>query len=316
MQKAITYIDILGFSNALNNSVDEAIMTLNSFNTIVSTSIGDLKASPIQSYPLQMQNLVKRTSVDSFLDFLPFSDSVFITSLDCNSFVMQLGHFALSSFQFNSDIYANANNPDDPTLTYALSMVVDSNGNPQVVKNNYHQPPVLFRGGIAWGDVVNLKPFAMVNGTLQTIDTLTGKALVNAVKIGEMKIKGPRLMFGEDVYSHLTPVTKNYCRPLPEDKKYYEILWPAMGLVIENNGRQEFYHFIEIFEAAYNLWQPFNKCNNVAVEEHYIAFMNLIIDSTIRIYDTIWNDKAFAIGRISMVLDEKGIKSMFSHLLQ
>lgn len=50
MNKAVAYLDILGFSNAVNNSVFDAIMCLNSFNTILSTCIRDLKVAPMSSY--------------------------------------------------------------------------------------------------------------------------------------------------------------------------------------------------------------------------------------------------------------------------
>lgn len=103
-EKAVAYLDILGFSNAVTQSIEDAIMCLSSFNTILETKIRDLHTNPLSSYDPRLQDLVRRTSIDSFEEFIPFSDSVFVTSQSGSSFVLQLGDFALKSFMFTSHI--------------------------------------------------------------------------------------------------------------------------------------------------------------------------------------------------------------------
>lgn len=314
MNKAVAYLDILGFSNAVNNSVFDAIMCLNSFNTILSTCIRDLKVAPMSSYDPIIQDLANRMSVSSFEEFIPFSDSVFATSTDCSLFVMQLGNFALKSFMFTSHFYCYTDNLDDPTLTYTIGLKMNENGGQEIVKEPYHLPPVLFRGGLSWGEIVNLTPIALIGGNTKVIDTLAGKAVVKAVRYEQSGLKGPRLFFDKSLYAQLDERTKKYCRAIPEKDKtgLFEILWPAMGYITENAYRQEFCKFYELFDAAYNLWIPFKQNGPSDVAEHYLAFMQLIISGTTQIYKLFWDEKDYAIEEIRKHLENKKIVNLFS----
>lgn len=317
MDKVVAYLDILGFSDAVFNSVDDAVMTLTSFNTILHTGIMDSRLHPSANVDPQIKVLAKRCSIESFEDFLPFSDSVFATSRDCSDFVMQLGHFVYSSFHFAAHIYADATNPDDPTATTSIGVDRDSNGNPVIVHRPYHQPPVLFRGGLAYGDVVDLKPIAIVAGQSQSIITLAGEAVVRAVRL-ERGLKGPRLSFGQELYDQLNETARKYCRVVPEcdeEHKRYEILWPAMGYITENMYNQEFSHFMDLFQPAYNLWLPHRKSCNEKVEIHYRKFIELIIVSALQVYDEFWNCRSFALEKIKAILESKGALSEFVQLL-
>lgn len=317
MEKVVAYLDILGFSDAVSNSVEDAVMILTSFNTILHTGIMDKRLHPSANVDPQIKELAKRCSIESFEDFLPFSDSVFATSRNCSDFIMQLGHFVYSSFHFTAHIYADATNPDDPTATTSIGVDRDPNGNPVIVHRPYHQPPVLFRGGLAYGDVVDLKPMAIVTGQPQSMNTLAGEAVVRAVRL-EHGLKGPRLSFGQELYDMLNQTARNYCRLVPDtpdEVVRYEILWPAMGYITENMGRQEFKHFTEMFEAAYNLWYPFHKTSNEKVEPHYNRFIELVIVSALQTYDKFWNDKSFAQAKIHAILESKNILPIFGHLL-
>lgn len=313
-EKAVAYLDILGFSNAVKQSIDDAIMCLSSFNTILETKIRDLRTNPKSSYDPRLQDLIERTSIDSFDEFIPFSDSVFVTSHNCSSFVLQLGDFALNSFRFTSHIYRNPENPDDPTLTYTMGLQLNSNGDPEVVDKPCHQPPVLFRGGISFGEVVNMSPLGIVGGNVKKIDTLAGKAVVNAVRYEHCGVSGPRLVLDDSLYSQLDERAKRYCRPLPELDKdgLFEIMWPSMIYIIANPYNIEFQNYYELFDAAYNLWVPFRKDGNNRVADHYLKFMELIIAGTIQIYDTFWDAKDFAKEKIQKHLYTKGIADLFN----
>ena len=314
MNKAVVYMDILGFSNAVMSSVEEAILTLSSFNTILHSGIIEKRLHPSTNADPRIRDLAKRTSIECFEEFIPFSDSVFATSQSCDDFIMQLGHFALGSFKFTSHIYRDTKSPDDPTLTYSLGLGIE-NGQPCVVKTPIHQPPVLFRAGLAYGDVQKLKPLALVDGISKTIDTLAGEAVVRAAKLETIGIKGPRFVFKQDLYGQLSDDVKCYCRIAPEQCDLYEVLWPAMGFTTENASWQEFDNFTELFEPAYNLWYPFKHANNEKVAIHYCKFIELIIASTIKIYDKKWNAKNEAINKISNILKDKDLMYDFSYLL-
>lgn len=318
MNKVVAYLDLLGFSEAVFNSIEDAVMTLTSFNAILETGYRDMKLHPSVNADPLLKELAKRTSIDSFESFLPFSDSVFATSNDCSNFLMQLGHFVYSSFLFTAHIYAHPANPDDPTATTSIGIDYDSSGQPIIVGKPYHHPPALFRGGLAYGDVINLNPMAIISGQPNKINTLAGEAVVRAVRL-EHDLKGPRLFFGQEIYERLDQMACNYCRAVPDNTEAphrYEILWPAMGYITENEGRTEFHKFMELFEAAYNLWLPFHKTANEIVEPHYHKFIELIIASTLQIYDVNWNDKSYAQARIYDILNRKNVASIFGHLLK
>lgn len=283
--KAVTYIDLLGFSNCVQNSPDEAIMMLSHFNTILSTLNFERSVHPSSGYAPALQSLARRTSNESFEHFLPFSDAVFIVGSNCSDFILQLGHFVYSSFMLNAHVFANPDDETDPTASHYIG--VDNSR--QVVNTPCHEPPVLFRGGVAFGDVIETTPWGLFNNQASKCGNLMGEAVVRAVRIGEMKIKGPRIVFDKSVYDQLNDDAKLFCRPMPEDafKEYYEILWPAMGFVIENKDTfpQEISHFYDIFNPAYNLWQFYKS--SPAVVDHYVNFLELIVSATIKVYDAL-----------------------------
>ncbi|MBQ9546383.1 MAG: hypothetical protein IJU90_03755 [Bacteroidales bacterium] len=293
MNKVVAYLDLLGFSECVQNDLDEAIMMLSHSNTILKILISDRILHPSESYDcFELQNLARRTSIESFDGFKPFSDSAFITSDNCSEFVMQLGNFVLKAFQFNADCFAYPENSEDPTISHYVGMESSSPNKIHTVCVECHEHPVLFRGGLAYGNVIETKQTGLSNGQKTDCFNLMGDAVVRAVSMEyvgkaseERKIKGPRLVFDESVYKHLSDDVKLYCRPLPENESYYEILWPAMGYILENKHsfEEEICHFHELFDPAYNLWR-FYKKNNPKVAVHYEKFLELIVSSAIQLY--------------------------------
>ena len=283
-QKAVAYIDLLGFSNCVMNNPEEAIMMLSHFNTILSTLNFEREVHPSAGYIPALQSLARRTSNESFEHFMPFSDSVFLASSDCSNFIMQLGSFVRQSFLFNAHIYEHPEKPDDPTASHYVGLDTSDPNNIEPVDIPCHQPPVLFRGGIAYGEVIETQPMSMFNGQKTACNNLIGEAIVRAVGM-EKVLKGPRLVFEQSVYDQLNDEAKIYVRPVPEQEfaGCYEILWPAMGYVLENRDTftQEINHFYELFTPAYNLWKYY-KGGSVAV--HYERFLELIVASAVRIY--------------------------------
>lgn len=83
-------------------------------------------------------------------------------------------------------------------------------------------PPALFRGGVAFGEVNPVKP-ALIDGKRTEGYILVGDAVVKAVGM-EKAVKGPRIVFGQDVFEQLNEEARLYTRSLPEDSNLFELL--------------------------------------------------------------------------------------------
>lgn len=312
MEKVVAFIDILGFSSYVNNDIQDAIMVLTNANAIIDQLIFEKSIHPPLSYPPEIQNLALRTSITSIEDYLPFSDSVFITSSDASQFVLQLGNFLSSAFLLTARQYATAVDKTDPTKSRAITPVVDPSGQVTVDRIDTHIPPVLFRGGMAFGEVERIKPSAIVDGTRVNMWSLAGSAVFQAVGL-EGSFKGPRIVFESDIYNLLDAQARMYCRELPECPGRYEILWPAMNYILENPYSGEFHIFYEYMDAVFNLWKVFENDHKVGIQ--YEKFMEIIIASAINIYNQHWRQKQFAVEKITKYLRQKGILAMFQYLL-
>lgn len=281
--KAVAFLDLLGFSNAVSSSTSEALTMLQSYNTIIEEKLFERKIHPSYEYLPQIQELAKRTSVESFDTILPFSDSLFITSENCSDFVLQLGDFLLKTFLLTSHIYNESEDKQDPMLYEILNIKSTSDGEPTVEKKQSRVPPALFRGGISYGEIQEITPSALLNGNKLDYHSIMGEAVIKAVRMEKM-VKGPRIVVDNSVYEQLNDKAKLYCRELPEDSSYYEILWPAMGFILENKHMldQEFSNFYDIFNPVYKLWRFYEKNETVSVQ--YERFIELIVSSTLKIY--------------------------------
>lgn len=300
--KAIAFLDLLGFSNAVMNDTEEALSMLQSYNSILHQLNLQSQLHPSNDYIEDLQELARRNSIESFDDFLPFSDSIFITSNNCSDFLMQLGSFLIKSFHFTAHIYGSPKNRQDPTAYSNIEVRDDGNGRLTTVNIPCHVPPTLFRGGIAYGDVNIITPIGILNKERINSHTLIGNAVVKAVHL-EKRVKGPRIVFDKDIYERLDEKAKLYCCNLIEDPNYYELLWPGMSFILENSStfQNEFSHFFDLFDPAYNLWSYY-KDNNVA--KHYERFLELIVVSTIKIYSHM-GMKNFVMQKIEKAIDGK-----------
>lgn len=84
--KAVTYIDLLGFSECVRNNPEEAVMMLSHFNTILSQLNFERIVHPSSGYVPALQNLARRNSNESFEDF-PFLGNHNSNS-QCNSHLL------------------------------------------------------------------------------------------------------------------------------------------------------------------------------------------------------------------------------------
>ena len=258
MKKAVAYIDLLGFTDCVQNNPDEAIMMLTQFNSVLSSLNFERVAHPSSGYLHGLQDLARRNSNESFEHFLPFSDSVFIVSSDCSNFLMQLGNFVKDSFLLNARVYSNPENPSNPTETHYIGFDSSNPNCNKPVSIPCSQPPVLFRGGLSYGEVIETSPTALFKNHIFTCNNLMGEAVIRAVRM-ERVVKGPRIIFDQEMYSQLNEDVKLYCRSIPDKIKdngtagLYEILWPALGFILENKTSfyQEITHFYDLFKRIY-----------------------------------------------------------------
>ena len=302
----VAYIDLLAFSNHIRENTSDALMAMNNYNTILSSKIRDEITHPVNSYPPVLQELAKKHSIDSFDFFLPFSDSVFLMSGNCNDFIKQLGSFVLQSFTITAHFYEHPIDPSVPEKGKILNCGINTDGSPKVEYGECNYYPALFRGGLAYGEAMPIELFSIVEKKYSKSKVITGEAVVEAVRL-ESKVKGPRLMFKQILYNQLDDDTKDFCRVLPENKELYEILWPAMIYVLQHEefqNKQEFSRIYDLFTPAYNLWKAYN---HTIYSAHYFNFIELIVASTLQYFDKKCNLKSFALEEIKKILDKYDI---------
>lgn len=179
--KAVAFLDLLGFSNTVTRSAEEALSMLQSYNSILHFGIVDSQLHPSSGYIPELQDLAKRNSMESFVDFLPFSDSIFITSENCSDFLLQLGSFLEKSFHLTAHFYAYPENKQDPMEMHNIGIEEDSKGVLTVVETPCRIPPTLFRGGVAYGEVSAINPTNLIAGNRTKGYILMGESVVRAV---------------------------------------------------------------------------------------------------------------------------------------
>lgn len=303
----VAYIDLLAFSNHLRENTSDALMAMNNYNTILSTKIRDEITNPVSSYPKELQELAKMHSIDSFDFFLPFSDSVFLMSSDCNTFIIQLGSFVLQSFTLTAHYYKNPIDPSNPEKGFINNYSIDERGELVINKDICNYYPALFRGGLAYGEAFPIELYGVLDKKASREKVITGKAVVDAVKL-ESRIKGPRLIFGETVYAQLSQDARDYCRMIPEDPNLYEILWPALEYIQQHESfqcEQEISKMTDLLIPAYNLWKAYN---HTPFSAQYFNFIELIIASTIQFFDKKCGLKDFAKSKIENWINSNEIK--------
>lgn len=300
-QQVVAYLDLLAFSSYVRENTEDALLTFNNYKTILEIKITDALRQPLDSHsdPI-LKDFATRRSINSFKHFLPFSDSIFITSDDPNLFLKQLSFFVLNCFRFTSKQYEN---PDDASNPIKVSNIFNEN----LPEENWY--PTLFRGGIAFGEVKPIELLGIVNGSPQIIANLAGKAVVKAVN-HESKVKGPRIVFEKDLFNELDKSTKIYVNEI-EGKGLYELLWPAF-YYDTLNMKFDVNEFYELFLPAVNLWKANNHTPH---SEQYFNFVELVVTSTLKIFDA--NGlKGIVISKVSEVIREVGLEHKTTQLLK
>lgn len=301
-KQAVAFLDLLAFSNHVRENTQDALLAFTTYRTILETKITDALMHPPKSYSdPTLQDLAEGHSINSFNHFLPFSDSVFISSDNPNLFLKQLGSFILRCFTFTSRQYQNPEDPSNPTK------VIHKFRDNTTLEQTWY--PTLFRGGIAFGEAIPIELMGIVNNRPQKISNLAGKAVVKAVGL-ESKIKGPRIVFEKDLFDRLDDSTKIYTKET-EVKGLYELLWTGFHY-IPSNGQSEINDFYELFLPAVNLWKAYN---HTPFAEHYFKFVELVVTGTLKVFE-INGHREIALSKITEMINSKGLKHKIHELIK
>ena len=305
--KIVAFIDLLGTKNRIkkNSKGDffDALRPIINCNHITYSKIYEGIAHPSESYDKELRVSAKNNLMDSFDFFLPFSDSIFIMSNDCCSFIKQLGNYIFGLYNSTIDFYKKdfymrpSNNPSEPEKVKMPTLSLGKNGKIKIKNRVCDYYPALFRGGISFGKACSIELYSIVNKKPSKSTTIAGKAVSDAVEL-EGKIKGPRLVFGKKVYNQLDKDTRDYCRIVPEKKGLYEILWPAFNYYKRcnpSNNELKIEEIKRLLDPTYNLWKAYN---HTEYSNHYFNLIELIIASTIQFFDKKCQLKSLAVDEI------------------
>lgn len=268
---SVAYMDGIGFSDLVQSDENEANLFLKSIYDIIEISIEDTICCPLGQYPNSLHDIASRDYVDEVNYLQPFSDSIFFQSSNTDLLVRQVAQFMCKCFE----------------RSYTQTLL---NEIPKDKEERLNRRPILFKCGIAYGDIDIIKSPVIYGKLLSKnySNTLLGIPVVKAVRLEEnKKIIGPRLVFKEDIFNKLCPVTQNFCREFAVDGEpdLYEFLWPVY-LFLEQKlypelNYQEYDKMKPAFKKALLFWQKHYKLKENKIADKYFALLELIIDSTI-----------------------------------
>jgi len=306
MQGIFVYLDLLGFSNYTRTDLVGAVGLIDSQRAILDVKLGDAewyKSNGTPLEPFQRDRLVT-----SFVHFLPFSDSLCIAATDANLFVPQLAHFLISAFSFTGHAYAHGDTPGNPENVEIP--VIGLHGITMERRNWF---PVLWRGGVSFGQFERVGTRGIVDGNRTDCPLLVGDAVVRAVGMekpgdDEALRKGPRLFFDPPAMAAVTDSRLlPYFDPAPGIPNCMELLWPAFHLVSGNNPESELLGLHELLEPAVVLWR---SKRGTKVELHYFEFIRLICRGALRWATVNGLSQTKARGILSRQLDQFGATNL------
>ncbi|MGB3479400.1 MAG: hypothetical protein WBB67_09590 [bacterium] len=260
------YIDILGFSDIVQKEISGALVLLTDFHETINMKLSDMiihkhHYDKHEKDP-NLRESFKRIIIDTFEYFIPFSDSVFIIANNADMFVYQLSNLLYGSFMLGGHIYDNHYSKDKDDLLQANNS-----------KRKWY--PLLFKGGIAFGDCVPMKIKQIAGSKTVEIYNVLGTAVVEAVGL-EKSIKGPRLFCTAKFYNCISNDDSRRIIVSSEINNIYEVLWPMPHIIEKGvNG------YKQLLEISINLWKHFN---HKEYGFHYFKYVELIIKSILEAY--------------------------------
>jgi hypothetical protein len=295
-KRFVCFLDLLGFSNYTLTDLKGALVMLDNYQTIFHEKFKDRESSA--SIHITLNQLFKKNLLTSFEYFIPFSDSIFITSKDIETFINQVSSFLLNCYRLTANEYYNPVNKSDPCLI--------NNGTERWY-------PIFFRGGLAFGTAFPFNLEGIVASKLAQVNNLAGEAVVRAVRLEKKKdssnkrIKGPRLLCSEEVKQKI--INANHFLDRFDD--VYEVLWPQALFIDDNPVATEIQKIDEVFIQASNLFKAYGSRPDEGL--HYFEFIKLISRSCLKYFE-FRKDKSIAEKRLSILIDKQGLNHIKNDL--
>lgn len=276
------YIDILGFRNYINENQRGAIMLLQNYQT----QLQFLKDFPNDDYTAPYRK-------DSFKYLIPFSDSIFFYSEQPSEFVVQLSDFVNGSFSFTSDAFSNPEDPEHPENVTEKGVIWE---NGKAVVKNFPEKwfPLLFRGGIGFGDARVMELNCIHDSAMRKTPFVFGNSVIEAVKMETVKvngenIKGPRILCTKEFHNQLNEHARKIVHLAFDKPEYYEVNWTAVHYLMTDDPNELFVNqllmndfYLHMFVPASSLWKAYRTTTN---ELHYRNFLKLILKGVQHYFD-------------------------------
>lgn len=281
MKMLVAYLDLLGFRDHLSDSVNDTLRSLSHYAEVFAIKSQEIGWTPQEQ---GLREPARAHSVDTFDYFLPFSDSIVIaSSKEPNIFIRQIASFLCGAFTFNSKSFdpipMQMEGRDNPLEEKESKLGRSADDHRPLSQEKYLNYPVLFRGGLSYGDVESLTMLSRVKGVSQSATLLAGQGVVDAVKLEESKIKGPRILFDQDVFDTLSKENQlGFCRKVPEElhSTYYELLWPNASCFDSNFSNPNYGEIVDLYGKAIALRDHYDHAE---CHMHYCKFSELILAS-------------------------------------
>ncbi len=302
------YLDLLGFKYFLDKDLEGAL------NMLYVSHTG------IYNILREYRNIAERHSLTSFDYFLPFSDSIFIQSSKPALFVDQLSCFLLDTFLYHAFPYSHSESQNDPSKVTIDELSLDIGRNLTVNKKPAYWFPVIFKGGIDYGNCYCREIYSIKEGKLTLTPNLIGKSVVKAVSL-EKEITGPRIICTQAFYEaarrddNKNKLDRYIVRmEVAENKEIlYEIYWTAFHFSETNDCEFELINSFEaLFGPAVKYWK---ENNHLKCSLHYYNFLKLIVKSTLRFYSFEPAELGQARNHISCSLKREGLENKTDDLM-
>ncbi len=304
---AVAYLDLLGFRDYVSIDIQGSARLLMDYSETLNEAFSgefDVPPNRLSMIPDAADARIREhNALTSFRDFLPMSDGVFITAEDPSLLVFQMSNFLINSFVLRGHVFDMPMDRGDPTRV-SITTVVGTQDGIEEVEEEEHWFPVLFRGGVTWGEVVPLKMRSMISGEKDLVTNLIGSGVVEAVRIEQKRTHGPRILCSLSLVGELDEGSQRFVGPVFDDPEATEseIYWPMALFEGHENVHVGLCNaFGSFLRSAINLWksQMFR-----APEKHYRAFTRLLIQSALRQYP---KQESYVRGFAKRVANELGL---------
>lgn len=218
MEKAIAFLDVLGFSNHVYEDLEETEKILHDINELIDVNA----TSKFNVSKISDKNLYKELKNYTFdaVDFiLPVSDCIFLGSDELNQMIEQISVF--------------------------LCRILEKTLHDFNINNYQNSFPVIMRGGVSYGKVKKVKSSFHANKKKGDFFNIIGRPVVEAVRLEEVHGSGPNLFLAHDVMLRLSEDLKNFVSEKYIDDNIDNInyfLWPRY-FFFKNNLQPRFPYY-------------------------------------------------------------------------